>query len=64
MTEHIVTYRVEYTCKVKSEASNDIIEDLQNFEDAVSDIDIPEGGRNKSKYRAKSFEVVGVEEVK
>jgi hypothetical protein len=51
--EHNVKVRVSYTVSYIAEVEVDGLCDLQ---DAISDIDIPEGGINKSRYISDSFE--------
>jgi hypothetical protein len=48
-----VVYSVTYECDVP-------VEDGQDIQDAIQDIDIPEGGKNDSVYCLDSFDVVEV----
>lgn len=51
MTKITVRYSVEYECEID-------ISSEDNAEDCISNIDIPEGGSNNSRYVANSFEVI------
>lgn len=50
-----VSYTVQYLCTVEAE-------DDDALQDAVSNIDIPEGGANGSAYLAGSFEAHEIHE--
>jgi len=51
MKKITVNYSVEYECELE-------VSPEENLEDRISDIDIPEGGYNNSRYVANSFEVI------
>ena len=44
-----VSYSVSYIAEVE-------VDELSNLEDAISNIDIPEGGNNNSRYIRDTFE--------
>ena len=46
-----VRYFVEYECELE-------VSPEDNIDDRLSDIDIPEGGNNNSKYVANTFKVL------
>lgn len=54
MKNYRVVYSVKFECDV---VLPDGCEDEASFNDALTDIDIPEGGRNGSVYCEGSFEV-------
>lgn len=54
-----VRYSVTFECIL--ETSGDITE--EDLHDAIPDIDIPEGGMDRSVYVPDSFEVLSTEEV-
>lgn len=60
MRKFRVVYWVMFECDVDIP---DGCEDEASFQDAISDIDIPEGGRNGSVYCEDSFEIVDTHEV-
>ena len=51
MKKITVNYYVEYQCELEISPEEDLA-------DRISDIDIPEGGCNNSRYVANSFEVI------
>lgn len=51
MKKITVRYSVEYECELDISPEEDVA-------DRISDIDIPEGGYNNSRYVANSFEVI------
>ena len=51
MSNMTVRYFVEYECELD-------VSPEDNIDDRLSDIDIPEGGTNNSKYVANSFKVL------
>ena len=51
MSKATVRYTVEYECELEVSPEEDL-------EDRISDIDIPEGGRDNSRYVTNSFEVI------
>ena len=53
MRKFRVVYSVKFECDV-------VIEDGEDEQDALSNIDIPEGGKNGSVYCEDSFEVVEI----
>lgn len=55
-----VVYQVTYECEVTLPEGCD---DEGSFQDAISDIDIPEGGSNRSEYCEGSFEILDTHEV-
>jgi len=55
-----VVYTVKFECDVVLPEGG---VDEGSFQDAISDIDIPEGGRNGSVYCEDSFEVIDTHEV-
>jgi len=48
-----VVYSVTFECDV-------LVEDGEDEQDAISNIDIPEGGRNGSVYCEDSFEILEI----
>lgn len=50
-----VVYTVTFECDV---VLDDDCTDEGSFQDAISDIDIPEGGRNGSVYCENSFDII------
>ena len=48
MSKVTVRYTVEYECELEVSSEEDL-------EDRISDIDIPEGGHNNSRYVSDSF---------
>lgn len=48
MSKVTVNYSVEYQCELEVSPEEDL-------EDRISDIDIPEGGHNNSRYVSDSF---------
>ena len=48
MKKITVNYSVEYECELEGSPEEDL-------EDRISDIDIPEGGHNNSRYVSDSF---------
>lgn len=55
-----VTYSVTYTCDVEVDRLPSQRARDEELEDAISDIDIPEGGKNNSVYKANTFEVTDI----
>ena len=53
-----LTSKVRYTCEFEATVSYGVDDDVQ---DAVSDIDIPEGGSNDSRYQENTFSVISVD---
>ena len=51
MKKITVRYSVEYECELDISPEEDVT-------DRISNIDIPEGGCNNSRYVANSFEVI------
>lgn len=49
---YYVTYCVTYACSMKVAPGED-------FQDSISDIDIPEGGKNGSIYSPNTFQITG-----
>jgi hypothetical protein len=47
-----VVYTVTFECTIEAEAGN--------LDDAISNIDIPEGGANDSEYCQGSFSVIDI----
>lgn len=66
MRTYNVQYTVEYSCVVMVPEETDEDENLYSedylLKDLISNIDIPEGGINDSRYLADSFEVTLTEE--
>jgi hypothetical protein len=46
-----VLYTVQFECDV-------VLEEGDDYQDAISNIDIPEGGRNGSVYCENSFDII------
>ena len=67
MRTYKVRYTVSYDCTVLVPEETDEDENLYSedylLEDLTSDIDIPEGGVNDSRYVKDSFNVISTEEV-
>lgn len=53
-----LTSKVRYTCEFEATVAYGVDDDVQ---DAVSDIDIPEGGANNSQYQENTFNVISVD---
>lgn len=66
MRTYKVRYTVNYDCTVLVPEETDEDENLYSedylLEDLISDIDIPEGGVNDSRYVKDSFNVISTEE--
>ena len=58
-----VYYEVKYKCRIDIDAPDGVI-DREGLTAAISDIEIPEGGHDKSEYKEGSFLVLGTKEVK
>ena len=67
MRTYKVKYAVEYECVVMIPKETEEDENLYGedflLEDRLTDIDIPQGGINDSRYLADSFEITSTEEV-
>ena len=67
MKTYKVKYTVEYECSVMLPEETEEDENLYGedflLEDRLTDIDIPEGGINDSRYLTDSFEITSTEEV-
>ena len=67
MKTYKVKYAVEYECVVMLPEETEEDENLYGedflLEDRLTDIDIPQGGINDSRYLADSFEITSTEEV-
>ena len=67
MRTYKVKYAVEYECVVMIPEETEEDENLYGedflLEDRLTDIDIPQGGINDSRYLADSFEITSTEEV-
>jgi len=53
-----LTSKVRYTCEFEASVAYGVDDDPQ---DAVCDIDIPEGGKNNSRYLENTFNVISVD---
>lgn len=66
MRTYKVRYTVSYDCTVLVPEETDEDENLYSedylLEDLISDIDIPEGGVNDSRYVKDSFNIISTEE--
>lgn len=47
-------YRVVYTVTMECDV---VVKEGEDFQDAISNIDVPEGGQNNSVYCEGSFEI-------
>lgn len=54
------TYKVTYSVTFEATISD---EDNMDFDDLMSEIDIPEGGMHNSEYQEDSFELIEVETI-
>jgi hypothetical protein len=50
-------YRVVYLATFECDV---VVEDDDDFQDAISNIDIPEGGRNGSVYCEDTFDIIEI----
>ncbi len=50
MAKFTVQYQVTFECEIE-------VDDVANLDDIISDIDIPEGGKNNSVYVPESIEI-------
>ena len=57
-----IYYQVQYKCKVTIDAPNGVI-DREGLTAAISDIEIPEGGYEKSEYIDNSFTILETKEI-
>ena len=57
-----VYYRVQYKCRIDIDAEHGVI-DRKGLTAAISDIEIPAGGYERSEYVDNSFEVIGTREI-
>ena len=53
-----IHYQVQYKCQITIDAPDGVI-DREGLTAAISDIEIPEGGHDKSEYKEGSFLVLG-----
>ena len=67
MKTYKVKYAIEYECVVmipeETEEDDNLYGEDFLLEDRLTDIDIPQGGINDSRYLADSFEVTSTEEI-
>jgi hypothetical protein len=67
MRTYKVKYAIEYECVVmipeETEEDDNLYGEDFLLEDRLTDIDIPQGGINDSRYLADSFEVTSTEEI-
>jgi hypothetical protein len=57
-----VTYNVQYTAEIDVPMEPGVALE-ESFQDGISDIDIPEGGKHDSQYVSDSFAVFDIEDV-
>lgn len=62
MTSFEVYYRVQYKCRIDIDAPKGVI-DREGLTAAISDIEIPSGGYERSEYVDNSFEVVSTRKI-
>lgn len=61
--EFDVYYQVSYKCKITIDSPKGVV-DRKGLTAAISDIEIPEGGYERSEYIDRSFKVLETREIK